>query len=238
MASNDQETTEQVIAELLDYQVDGILVASVGLSNDLTRRCEAAGIPIVLFNRDQPDERLSSVTSDNRAGGRKLADFLLAGGHSRIGHIAGWEGASTQIDREAGFRAGLAAAELSLVAREVGNFSFEGAQRAARAMFDCDAPPEAVFVTNDHMAFAVMDVLRHELGISIPGEVSVVGYDDVQIASWGSYDLTTVRQRANVMVEQAIDILLTRIDRPDTPPRRVRLDGPLIIRGSARTHKG
>jgi len=238
MASNDQETTEQVIAELLDYQVDGILVASVGLSNDLTRRCEAAGIPIVLFNRDQPDERLSSVTSDNRAGGRKLADFLLAGGHSRIGHIAGWEGASTQIDREAGFRAGLAAAELSLVAREVGNFSFEGAQRAARAMFDCDAPPEAVFVTNDHMAFAVMDVLRHELGISIPGEVSVVGYDDVQIASWGSYDLTTVRQRANVMVEQAIDILLTRIDRPDTPPRRVRLDGPLIIRGSARTQKG
>lgn len=238
MASNDQETTEQVIAELLDYQVDGILVASVGLSNDLTRRCEAAGIPIVLFNRDQPDERLSSVTSDNRAGGRKLADFLLAGGHSRIGHIAGWEGASTQIDREAGFRAGLAAAGLSLVAREVGNFSFEGAQRAARAMFDCDAPPEAVFVTNDHMAFAVMDVLRHELGISIPGEVSVVGYDDVQIASWGSYDLTTVRQRANVMVEQAIDILLTRIDRPDTPPRRVRLDGPLIIRGSARTHKG
>lgn len=238
MASNDGAATQQVIDELLDYQVDGIIAASVGLSNDLTGRCEDAGIPIVLFNRDQFDDRLSSVTSDNRAGGRKLAEFLLAGGHERIAHIAGWEGASTQIDREAGFMAGLSAEGAQIVARGVGNFDFETAKGAARAMFDCDAPPDAVFVANDHMAFAVMDVLRFELGISVPDEVSVVGYDDVNIAAWASYDLTTVRQRANVMVDQAVDILMTRLDHIDTPARRVMIDGPLIIRGSARKPKG
>lgn len=238
MASNDSAATAGVIEELLDYQVDGIIAASVGLSNDLTGRCEDAGIPIVLFNRDQFDERLSSVTSDNRAGGRKLAEFLLAGGHARIAHIAGWEGASTQIDREAGFTVGLQAAGAELAARGVGNFDFETAKRAAREMFGCDAPPDAVFVANDHMAFAVMDVLRFELGMLVPGDVSVVGYDDVKLAAWASYDLTTVRQRANVMVDQAVDILMTRLDRTDTPARRVTIDGPLIMRGSARKPKG
>ena len=238
MASNDSEATQKVIDELLDYQVDGIIAASVGMSNDLTRRCEEVGIPIVLFNRDQYDDRLSSVTSDNMAGGRKLAAFLAAGGHQRIGHIAGWEGASTQIDREAGFKAGLMDAGLKLVAREVGNFNFEQAKSAAREMFDRDDHPDAVFVANDHMAFAVMDVLRFELGLSIPGDVSVVGYDDVSLAAWPSYDLTTVRQPANRMVAETVDILMTRIDNTDTPARRITIDGPLIMRGSARKPKG
>ncbi|GLQ27518.1 LacI family DNA-binding transcriptional regulator [Sulfitobacter pacificus] len=238
MASNDGAATQTVIDELLDYQVDGIVIASVGVSNDLTRRCEDAGIPIVLFNRDQFDDRLSSVTSDNMAGGRKLAEFLLAGGHRRIGHIAGWEGASTQIDREAGFKSGLMAGGVKLATRTIGNFDYETAQEATRAMFDRDDPPEAVFVTNDHMAFAVMDVLRFELGISVPQEVSVVGYDDVQIAAWPSYNLTTVRQRANEMVTKTIEVLMTRIEDADAPAQRICIDGPLIIRGSARTPQG
>lgn len=238
MASNDSAATQEVIDELLDYQVDGIIAASVGMSNDLTRRCEEAGIPIVLFNRDQYDDRLSSVTSDNMAGGRKLAAFLAAGGHTRIGHIAGWEGASTQIDREAGFKAGLMDAGLKLVSRAVGNFNFEQAKTAARQMFDRDDYPDAVFVANDHMAFAVMDVLRFELGLSIPGDVSVVGYDDVSLAAWPSYDLTTVRQPANRMVTETVDILMTRLDDTDAAPRRVTIDGPLITRGSARLPKG
>ena len=105
-------------------------------------------------------------------------------------------------------------------------------------MFDRDAPPEAVFVANDHMAFAVMDELRFELGIRIPDDVSVVGYDDVSLAAWASYNLTTVRQPANRMVAQTIDILMGRLDDSDMPARRVCIDGPLIIRGSARTAKG
>lgn len=238
MASNDSAETRKVIDELLDYQVDGIVAASVGMSNDLTRRCEDAGIPIVLFNRHQNDVRLSSVTSDNLAGGRRLAEFLLAGGHERIGHIAGWEGASTQIDREAGFRAGLAEAGAALAARTVGNFHYDTAQAAAREMFDVDAPPDAVFVTNDHMAFAVMDVLRFELGVRIPDEVSVVGYDDVALAGWPSYNLTTVRQPANRMAAETVDLLMGRLDDPGMPPRRIEIDGPLIIRGSARTPQG
>ena len=237
MASNDEKATQSVIDELLDYQVDGIIAASVGLSNDLTRRCEGLGIPILLFNRHQFDARLTSVTSDNVAGGRRLAEFLVAGGHKRIAHIAGWEGASTQIDREAGFLAGLQATGSDLFAREVGNFNFEIAKDAARRMFTQTEPPDAVFVANDHMAFAVMDVLRFELGLRVPEDVSVVGYDDVALASWPSYDLTTVRQPANRMVAETVTALLGRLSGAEAEPRQITLDGPLMIRSSARKPK-
>ncbi|WP_300036162.1 LacI family DNA-binding transcriptional regulator [uncultured Roseobacter sp.] len=237
MASNDHEATQSVIDELLDYQVDAIVAASVGLSNDLTDRCEGLGIPIVLFNRHQYDDRLSSVTSDNVAGGRKLAEFLVAGGHRRIAHIAGWEGASTQIDRETGFVAGLKDAGQTLYARAAGDFNFEKARAAAREMFSGTERPDAVFVANDHMAFAVMDVLRFELGLRVPQDVSVVGYDDVALACWPSYDLTTVRQPANRMVAETVSVLLDRLSDRETAPRRIALDGPLMIRGSARTAK-
>lgn len=238
MASQTAGNIDHVVDEILDYQVDGIIAASVALSSDLAQRCANAGVPIVFFNRTQTGGDFSAVTSDNFAGGQRVAAFLLAGGHERIGYIAGWEGASTQRDREAGFRAGLQAAGAGLWAREVGNFVAEEARAAARRMFDRPDRPDAVFVCNDHMAFAVMDVLRAELGLGVPQDVSVVGYDDVPPAAWAAYDLTTVRQRANVMVERTVDMLLEQIERPGTPPRLEAIEAPLILRSSARTLKG
>lgn len=239
MTSTENHATESVIDELLDYQVDGIITASVGMSSDLTERCQAAGIPIVMFNRQQDDDRLSCVRSDNVAGGRKIAEYLMRTGHRRIAHIAGWEGASTQRDRETGLLLGLAEGAQSLYARGEGQFHYDTACEAARRMFaDPRDRPDAVFVANDHMAFAVMDVLRFELGLRIPEDVSVVGYDDVKLASWPSYDLTTVRQPSNRMVAETVDILMTRIDDPTMKPRRVAIDGPLIVRGSTRNPKG
>ena len=238
MASNDEKANQSVIDELLDYQVDGIITASVSMSNALTARCEAAGIPIILFNRLQDDARLSGVSSDNFRGGYKLAEFLIQSGHQRIAHIAGWKGASTQRDREAGFMSGLAAHNMALFDRTEGNFHYEQAQQAARDLFAKQDQPDAVFVANDHMAFAAMDVVRFELGLRIPEDVSFVGYDDVALAAWPSYDLTTVRQPTNRMVTETVQMLLARIDNPDAEPRRISIDGPLIIRGSAKQPEG
>ncbi|WP_319544337.1 LacI family DNA-binding transcriptional regulator [Ruegeria conchae] len=237
MASNSAQNIDKIVGEILDFQVDGIVAASVALSSDLSDRCRAAGVPMVLFNRGQDDPTMSSVTSDNQAGGRKVAEFLLAAGHKKISYVAGWEGASTQRDREAGFVAALHQAGVTLHSREVGNFGAEDARGATRRMFASD-PPDAVFVANDHMAIAVMDTLRFELGLNIPEDVSVVGYDDVAVAAWPSYDLTTVRQPANRMVAETVDILLSKIDDPQIEPKQLEIDGPLIIRGSARIPEG
>lgn len=236
MASPTAGNVDEVMEEILDYQVDGIITASVDLSSELAERCQVAGVPVVLFNRSQYIEGVTSVTSDNYAGGRKVAEFLMAGGHERISYIAGWEGASTQRDREAGFRAALQDAGCSVFSRAIGDFQIGRARDAARSLFaSSDKPlPDAVFVANDHMAFAVMDVIRFECGLSIPEDVSVVGYDDVPPAAWPAYGLTTVRQRANQMVEKTVSALMAHINDPiNTKARRIALDGPLIMRSSA-----
>ena len=240
MTSKTEGHVGDVVEEILDYQVDGIIAASVALSSDLSERCANAGVPVVLFNRSQDDDSLSSVTSENYEGGRKVAEYLIATSHQRISYIAGWEGASTQRDRQAGFTDALEDAGVALWSREIGNFVMEDAKAATHAMFadGVENGPDAIFVANDHMAFAVMDTLRSELGIAVPEQVSVIGYDDVPAASWPSYDLTTVRQPTNQMVTATVDLLLAQIENADQhplTPRQIKIDGPLIIRGSARS---
>lgn len=241
MAPQSADNVDEVLSEILDYQVDGLVLASVAMSSDLVARCAAAGVPVLLFNRRQDDRRFSAVTTDNRGGGRKLAEFLTAGRHQRIAYIAGWEGASTQRDREAGFREGLADAGAALFDRAVGDYRFEGAQAATRRMFTGkprSARPDAVFVANDHMAIAAMDVLRYELGLRVPEEVSVVSFDDVPQAAWPSYGLTTMRQSAARMVEATVEALMARIEAGDEVPRQVEIEGSLIVRTSARIPEG
>ena len=237
MAKQTAGHIDAVVEEILDYQVDGIIAASVAMSSDLSEKCRAAGVPMVLFNRSQDDPNMSAVTSDNFSGGRKVAEFLLAAGHKKIGHIGGWQGASTQRDREAGFISALAEAGIALKAQAKGEFEMEKAAEATREMFAHD-PPEAVFVANDHMALAVLDTLRFELGLRVPEDVSVVGYDDVPAASWPAYNLTTVRQPANRMVTNTVKILLDQIENNAEEPRRIAIDGPLIVRGTAKIPEG
>ena len=120
MASTTVGDVEPVVQTILDYRVDGIILVSVSMSSTLADRCRERNIPVMLFNRDQPREDLLAVTSDNVAGGRLAAEMLLKGNPQRIAHLAGFDGASTQIDREAGFTAALAEAGKSVVARAVG----------------------------------------------------------------------------------------------------------------------
>ena len=232
-ASNSQGAAEEVMQELLDYQVDGIITASVGMTNDLTMRCNVAGIPVVMFNRGQEGADISSVTSANKLGGKTVAEYLLSCGHRNIAHISGWSGSSTGRDRQAGFCAALAAAGMTPQVID-GMFDRETAAAATRTMMKGATPPDAIFVGNDHMAFAVLDTLRHELGLRVPEDVAVIGYDDVPLAAWPAYNLTTMRQPVNRMVEATVNTLLSRIDDPSTPACRIEIESPLIARGTTK----
>ena len=235
MASNNADKIDSVMQEILDYQVDGIVLASVALSSEITKRCSENGVPVVLFNRSQDDPNISSVTSDNYVGGAEVAKLLLKDGHQKIAYLAGWEGASTQRDREAGFVDALRRAGKSLVSRSVGNFRTEQTKDAALSLLNVEASkrPDAIFVANDHMALTTMDVIRFSLQLSIPSDIAVVGFDDVPPASWPAYNLTTVRQRANKMVECTVDIILEKIERADRgKPTQIKIPSPIILRGS------
>jgi LacI family transcriptional regulator len=192
------------------------------------------GVPVVLFNRTTHRRICSSVTSDNLAGGSLIANFLLAGSHTRFAFVAGTANSSTNRDRERGYVEALRRAGVGDVMRVVGNYSFDGAREAARALFSRRQKPDAIFVANDHMSFAVMDVARQEFGLRIPEDVSIVGYNDSRVSSWGSYALTTVEQPVAPLVNATVQILMSKIEHGAARTRRVMVEGDLIVRRSAR----
>lgn len=230
----DTREVDSVLSDILQYQVDGLVLASTSLSSALALRCSEAGIPVVLFNRTaRESQNCSSVTSDNYEGGRLVARHLVETGHERIAFIAGTEDSSTNLDRERGFLDSLTEHGRRCFARAVGNYDFEQAKTAARHLFSGSASnrPDAVFVANDHMAIAVMDTLRTELGLRIPLDLSVVGFDNVRQAAWGSYQLTSVEQDADAMIEATTQLLLNQID-GSVQSSSVVLPARLVVRGS------
>lgn len=226
--------SDPVFDQLMQYRVDGIILASTSLSSELSEECATAGIPVVLFNRTTERDAVSSVTTRNRDGGRKVAEFLVAGGHKSFGYIAGLANSSTNRDRQQGFTEGLAAHGFTDIMIGTGNYSRTDAEAAARAMFARADRPEALFVANDHMAVAVIDVARHEFGLNIPQDLSIVGYDDVGPAKWTSYGITSMSQPLKKMVESTVDILMDQIASGEIEAEHRILSGDLMVRTSAR----
>jgi DNA-binding LacI/PurR family transcriptional regulator len=238
MFVSDQRDSDDLVQQILQYRVDGIVLGAATLSSELAERCEQARIPVVLFNRVMATAgSVSSVRSDNIGGSAQIARFLVAGGHRRIAYIAGREDSSTNLERERGFSEGLAALGRQVHARACGDYGVEPARQAARHLFGGSARgrPDAVFVAGDLMALSVMDTLRHELGLRVPEDVSVVGFDGVPQAAWPSYQLTTFEQPIGPMVEMAVELLHRSLG--EGAPASVRdaiVPGQLVVRRSAR----
>lgn len=154
-----------------------------------------------------------------------------------MAYIAGQEDSSTNLEREQGFREGLAEFGQRIYARAIGNYDVVQARQAARELFaQAEQRPDAVFVASDQMAIAVLDTLRHELGLLVPQQVSVVGFDNVPQAAWDSYGLTTFEQPVRPMVEATVELLQSYLrggQRPDS--RNIVVAGSLVLRHSCQS---
>jgi DNA-binding LacI/PurR family transcriptional regulator len=235
--SPDGSLSEPMFEQVMRYQVDAVVLASATLSSALARECRKAGVPVLLFNRTTDDPDVSSVTGSNELGGRVISAFLAASRHKRPAYLAGVEISSTNRDREAGFRAGLAAAGLPEPLSAVGNYTLAGAEAATRELLSLRKRPDAIFCANDHMAIACLDVARYEFGLKVPDDLSVIGFDDTGPARWRSYQLTTFSQPLHPMVDATIDAVRELIEQPYQKARRTVIAGELIVRASARLPK-
>jgi DNA-binding LacI/PurR family transcriptional regulator len=223
---------DSIMPDLFRQVPAGVLFSSATLSSTLAQTCRERRIPIVLLNRFVESFDVSMVACDNYAGGRQVADLLVRAGRRRIAFIAGREDISSSADRERGLRDGLAAAGLNLFARDQGAFVYEEAMKATRRLLDESRIPDAIFCANDVMALAAIDVAARERGLRIPDEIAVVGFDDIPMASWPAYQLTTVRQRIPVMVEEAVDLLQRLMNDPDGAGVSRLVPGVLVERGT------
>ncbi|MFE6758134.1 LacI family DNA-binding transcriptional regulator [Streptomyces sp. NPDC057684] len=213
--------------------VDGVLLTTATTANAPTWQVLGAGAPVVMMNRVVPELPFDSVAVDNEAGGREIARHLVGHGRTRIACITGERVASTIIDREDGFFSELAALGHSLGPDAVHRVAFDHAagREAMRAIMSAPEPPASVFCTNDLLALGAVDGLR-SLGLSAPKDVWLTGFDDVDMAGWDSYALTTVRQPVAEMIEAALGLLQQRIADPEREVQRVWMPAELVVRQS------
>jgi DNA-binding LacI/PurR family transcriptional regulator len=225
---------DEALAALMPYRVEGVVVLSALLSDHMAEVCRGRGLPVLLYNRRAPGPGVSAVGVDNAGGGRIAADLLCDAGHRRIALLGGGGGDATSQAREAGFVARLAEAGHQPFLREQGDYTFESGREAGLRLFARRERPDAVFCASDVMALGVLHAARHVLGLDAPADFSLIGFDDIPEAGWPGHRLTTIRQPVEAMIRDAVDILCTRIEAPDTAATDARYPGTLILRDTVR----
>lgn len=199
---------------------DGVVITSVRLDAQLPEMLSRRGVPFVLVNRIIDGTAADAVVADNVHGGHLAAQLLIAAGHTRIGALFGPQETSTGRDRESGFRAGLAQGGLSLPDSRVrhGEFDHAYGRGALTSLLRGRYRPTAVFCTNDIIAMGAVNA-AHELGLRIPDDIALTGFDDLEQAAWPVYDLTTIKVPFDAMLRSAIGMLLGRLAGNDSPAR-------------------
>jgi LacI family transcriptional regulator len=195
----------------------------------------AQQFPYVIIDNQDFDDFSSTIVSDNYHGAYQAVEYLISLGHRRIGFIAGAPHTSSAFERLEAYRAALEhhgiTFDPTLVA--AGNFIQTDGFRAAQSLLALDPRPTALFAANDVSAFGAMDAIRSR-GLSIPEDISVVGFDDIPRASQVYPALTTVRQSLQEMGKKSTQLLLRYIHDPSLPTERIVLDTQLIVRDSCR----
>lgn len=222
----EERKVDDVVQQILQYQVDGIIAATT-FEPKHVQQCKERQIPIVFYNRVFEDTDTSFVCCDHAGGERTLVSGLLNAGKKDFLVISGPKDNSVSTARTQGVVAQLEAmgAKYSLV---YGDYSYESGCDLIHSHFSKDkVKTDAVICANDGMAIGCIDTLRIDLGIEIPREISVVGFDGIGPSHWKSYDLTTIVQPINRLINATVNMLMERIEDPDLPAERRMLVGSL-----------
>ncbi len=228
------EEIDEIMPLVQAYRVDALIITSATLSSAMADEFMQQGTPVILFNRYVLGSSASSVCCDNVEGGRLAVNVLLDSGHERLAYIAGTVNTSTNADREKGFFDRLRERGVTNALRAQGAYTYESGYNAALDLLNRAAPPDAIFCANDIMAMGAIDAAQRTLGLTVPDDVSIMGFDDIPAARWAAYNLTTIRQGVNRMIDTTLDMLYERIGDPSLPSRLTLIPGELMIRGSVR----
>src|SRR6201987_1909037 len=187
-------TSQQVsfVETLLSQRVDGLILATVSQDDELVAFCIDRGLPVVLINRSETRDRVSSVVSDDDLGMRLAVDHLVGLGHRHIAHVAGPLSTSTGALRQGGFERAMSHHGLRRAFCESTGYTREAATRAAAALLDAGSHITAIGAANDLLALGVLDALK-ERELRCPQDISLVGHNDMRLIDVVSPPLTTVR---------------------------------------------
>jgi LacI family transcriptional regulator len=230
---NDVDKECIYIDVLIKKQIDGMIFVGTGEDIDSYKGLLDLNIPVVAMDRDYPELKMDVVISDNLQGGRLATQHLISLGHKRIGCIAGPSKVNLSARRVIGYIQSLEQAGLAVDRNLIisGDFHPKSGQTAAKELLAMQDPPTAIFACNDLMAIGALRA-GMELGRRIPQDLAVVGYDDIELASYTTPPLTTIQQPKKEMGITAFNYLLGRIQARQSSPQRASLPVSLVERSS------
>ena len=232
----DSSALPGALVEMIDAgEIDGLILTSMSSASRLPRRLLDSSFPTVLLNRRIDTSSLPTVTADNALGGRLAAQHLCELGHRDIAVIAAPSSISTHRDRRLAFideARSLGIDQVLEVPQQSDHYSHDTGEYAMQRLLAAAVRPTAVFCTNDLIAYGAMSAIR-SAGLRVPEDVSVVGFDDLDMSSWPILNLTTVQSPLRKMAQSACQLLADAIERPTSADgRSVQLPVRLIARGS------
>lgn len=225
-------TLEQAeVEKLLEFQVEGLIVIAHRMPARVLRALARECPLVVITRRDVTGAGIDTVSNDDVAGARLAVAHLVGLGHRRIVHVSGGDN-RISLDRRQGYLDEMAAAGLESQALVVeGGLTDASGYSAAVTALAISPPPTALFVANDMSALGAIAAVQ-EQGLSVPDDVSVVGYDGMSLGALRTLSLTTVAQPLSEMGARAAQRLFARIDDPSARSVQVGVDATLVRRGS------
>lgn len=239
--TDDEPRRQSVYLQVLaERRIDGLIVVSTGAGDDdsLVTQLHGLRIPTVLVDREIADPACDLVETAHMQGGLLAVRHLLSLGHKRIACIGGPVGVMPSEQRIEGWRMALAEAGTAPNADALlwrGGFTSQGGYEAMHAILRTEEAPSAVFVCNDLMAIGALRA-AHESGVRVPDELSIVGFDDIELSAYTSPPLTTVAQPKERIGALAVDMLLERVGGKRRDARKVVLQPELRVRASTARH--
>ena len=233
-SDEDLQKEDLYVNMLRRRRMDGLLIAPVrDGASPAVRELAQSGITFVFVDRKAKGIEADAVLSDNVRGAYLATKHLIERGHERIGIILGIKGATTTEERFRGYRKALEEHDLAVDERLVvyGGYRADGGQEALSGLLSLPDRPSAVFSTNNLMTLGALRELRQRC-IKIPGEMAIVGFDELEWAELVEPPLTVVSQRPYEIGYRAVKLLLERIRNPDLEPREIRVPVDLRIRGT------
>ena len=213
---------------------DGVLVVTSDLTSQQVAGFSEVHLPLVVVDPvHTPQSDVASVGATNWTGGLSATEHLISLGHRRIAHLGGPAGAAISQARLHGYRAAMENAGIPVDPALVvdGGFDFEAGRELATRLLQLTEPPTAIFAVTDVCALGVVQA-AHALGVQVPGDLSVVGFDDAYLAPWLTPALTTVHTPLQDMGRYALQMLLRLIDGETVDPHHIELATELVVRDS------
>lgn len=230
--AREDESMDELAMKVMRYPVQGLILMYINLTSELTNYCKQREIPVLQIHRHSISSVANAVLPDNYRAAEAAAELFLKKGYENFIYLSGEVNSSTNMERQMGFTKTLqkrGAAKPQVLA---GDYTYETADEVMHAYASKIKKSTGILCANDLMAFAVIDVLKYEYGFKIGEDVGIIGFDNLKMCTWPSYELTSFEQPLAQMAKEGVDVLLRNIQNKTMSPVEKRYPMTLIQRKS------